>query len=83
MVKKLSTLLRRITSKHHGDFYCLNCLHSCRTENKLKSHKKRCRNKDFCWIVIPSEEENILQFNQYMKSDKRPYIIYADMESLI
>ena len=27
-VKKLSTLLRGITSKHHGDFYCLNCLHS-------------------------------------------------------
>ena len=38
--KKLSTLFRRITSKHHGDFYCLNCLHSFRTENKIKSHKK-------------------------------------------
>ena len=23
-VQKLSTLLRGITSKHHGDFYCLN-----------------------------------------------------------
>ena len=39
-VKKLSTLLRRITSKHHGDFYCLNCLHSFRTENKLESQEK-------------------------------------------
>ena len=36
-VKKLSTLLRGITSKHHDDFYCLNCFHSFRTENKLKS----------------------------------------------
>ena len=27
-VKKLSALLRGITSKHHDDFYCLNCLHS-------------------------------------------------------
>ena len=27
-VKKLSASLRRITSKHHGDFYCLNCFHS-------------------------------------------------------
>ena len=27
-VKKLSTLLNGITSKHHGDFYCLNYLHS-------------------------------------------------------
>ena len=33
-VKKLSALLRGITSKHHGDFYCLNCLHSFATEKK-------------------------------------------------
>ena len=30
-VKKLSALLRRITSNHVGDFYCLNCRHSFRT----------------------------------------------------
>ena len=28
-VKSLSALLRGITSKHVGDFYCLNCFHSC------------------------------------------------------
>ena len=39
-VKKLSALLRVITSKHHGDFSCLNCLHFFRKENNLKSHKK-------------------------------------------
>ena len=33
-VKKLSALLREITSKHHGDFYCLDCLYSFVTENK-------------------------------------------------
>ena len=32
---------------------------------------------------MPSEKDNILEFNQYMKSDKMPYIIYADIESLI
>ena len=32
-VKKLSALLRRIISNHVGDFYCLNCLHSYRTED--------------------------------------------------
>ena len=31
-VKKLSELLRGITSKHNGGFYCLNCLHSFRTK---------------------------------------------------
>ena len=30
--KKLSALLHGITSKHKGDFHCLNCLHSFRTD---------------------------------------------------
>ena len=45
-VKKLSTLLIGITSKHDGDFYCLSCLHSFATESKRESHKKVCNNKD-------------------------------------
>ena len=31
---------------------------------------------------MPSEKSYILEFNQYMKSDKIPFIIYADIESL-
>ena len=82
-VKKLSTLLRGIKSKHHGDFCCLSCLHSFRTENKLKSHEKVCKKKYFCGIKMPAEKYNLLEFSQYMKWDKMPYIIYADIEYLI
>ena len=32
--KKLSALLRGLTSKHHSGFYCLNCLHSFATKHK-------------------------------------------------
>ena len=81
--KKQSTLLRGIISKHHGDFYRLNCFHSFRTENKLKSHEKVYRNKYFCGILMLSEKDNILEFNQHMKSDKMPYILYTDIEFLI
>ena len=38
--KKLFALLRWITSKHHGDFYCLTCLHSFATEKKNLNHIK-------------------------------------------
>ena len=62
VVKRLSTLLRRITSNHHGDFYFLNCLHSFRTENKRKTHEKVWKNKDSCGIIMPSEKDNILVF---------------------
>ena len=41
-------------SKHHGDFYCLNCIHSFTTENKRVSHKKVCENKDFSYVAMPS-----------------------------
>ena len=67
-VKKLSALLRGITSKNNGNFYGLNCLCSFRkkqNKNKLTTPKKVCEIKDFCGIVMPSEEINILEFNQY------------------
>ena len=39
-IKTLSALSRGTTSKDDDVFYCLNCLHSFRTKNKLESHKK-------------------------------------------
>ena len=70
-------------SKHYNHFYCLNCLHSFRIKNKLESHKNVCENKDFGNIVMPSEDTKILEFNQYQKSGKTPFIIYADLECVI
>ena len=73
--KKVSVLLRVITSKHHGDFYFLNCLHSFATENRHASHKKVCENRDFCTVLMPFEDTKILEFNEYQKSDKASFII--------
>ena len=33
-VKNISGWLRGITSNHKGDFYCLNCFHSCTSKKK-------------------------------------------------
>ena len=54
--KSLSRLFKGITSKHNGDFYCLNCLHSFRTLNVLKIHKKLCENNDFCYAEMPGKK---------------------------
>ena len=59
VVKKLSALLRGIMSKHYRDFYCLDCFHSFATKNKLQSDKRVCENKDFCNIIMPSENIRI------------------------
>ena len=80
-VKKLSALLYKETSKY--GVYCLNCIHSFRTEDKLESHKKTCKIKGFCETVMSSVKNERLKFNEYMKSDKISYITYVDIESLI
>ena len=46
-VKKLFAFLGIKTSKHHGDFYCLNCLHYFAATNKRESHKSYVKIKIF------------------------------------
>ena len=79
-VTKLSALLRGINSKHHADFYCLNCF---ATKNPLESHKKVCENKDFCSVIMLFKDTKTLEVNQYQKSGKAPFIIYADLECIM
>ena len=39
--------------------------------------------QNFCNVIMPSEDIKILEFNQYQKFDKAPFIIYADIECII
>ena len=45
-------------------------------------HKRKCGNKGFCIVIMPSEETKTLEFNLYQKSDNVRCIIYADLECL-
>ena len=82
-VKKLSALLRGITSNHNEDFYCSNCFRAYTTENKLESHKKVCENYDYCFVEMSNEDNKILKYNHGEKSMRAPFIIYVDLETLL
>ena len=82
-VKSISKLLRRITSNHDGDFYCLNCFHPHTTKNKLENHERICRDHDFCYVKMPDENNTILKYIPGGKSLKVPFIIYADLGCLL
>ena len=68
-VKNLFALLTGITSKHVGDFYCLNFFHSYSAENKLKKHKNVCGNHDYYHQEMPKEDNKKLEFNNGEKSN--------------
>ena len=74
--KNLSFLLQEITPKHNGDYYHANCLHSFRTENKLKTHMNVRKNHDYCYKQMPKEEK-ILKHNHVEKSTKFQFITCA------
>ena len=61
-MKKLAALLWEITSKHEGDFYCLNYFRSYSTEKKLKKHHNVCKNHDYCDVEMPNEDNKILKY---------------------
>ena len=82
-VKNLPGLLRRITSNHQGNFYCLKCFLSYRMRNKFEVHQKICENYDYCNIEMPTKDNNIIKYNQGEKSIKLPFVVYADLECLL
>ena len=82
-IKNISGLLRGITSNHDGDFYCLNCFHAYTTKRKLEKHERVCKDHDFCEIILPDENNNILKYNPGEYSLKVPFIIYSGLEFLL
>ena len=82
-VRSLSRLFRGITSNNHGDFCCLGCLHSFRTDNALEKHERWYGNNDYCHVEMPNEDNSKLKYNHGEKSLKVPFTIYADLECLL
>ena len=72
----------RKTSNHDSSFYCLNRLHSFRTENKLKSNEKGCKAKAFA-VSKCHQKNKILKLNYQTKSGKMCYLIYANIKCLV
>ena len=59
IVKSSSAILQKIISKNNGDYYCINCLCSFRTKNKLKTHKSFCKNHNYCYVEMAEKGKDI------------------------
>ena len=56
--------------KNNGVYYCVSCLHSFRTANKLKSHEYVCKGHDYCDLKLPEKNNSILKFNRGLLSQR-------------
>ena len=83
LVKNSSRLLSKQISAHkEGTHICFRCLNPFWTHKSLEKHWEYCRNHEAVKINMP-EKGTILRFKHHERSEKLPFIIYADTEALI
>ena len=83
LVKNISALLSsQINSNDHKRYFCLNCFNSFKDEDKLKEHKKYCYENESVKINMPPPG-TFLRFKNFLHSEKAPFAVYADFESII
>ena len=82
-IKNMKRLIRGVTSNNHGDIFCRNCMHSYCTENSLKKHERICINDDYCELIMPELNKNILKFKYDKKSLHMPNVIYPVLEVIL
>ena len=83
LVKNISALLSSQINKHKGSrHFCLNCFNGFDTPESLNNHKEYCYNNECVKINMPPTGL-FLEFKNFVHSEKAPFVIYADFESLI
>ena len=61
---------------------CLNCINGFKSIDSLNKHKEYCYNNECVKIVMPPPG-TFLRFKNFLHSEKAPFAVYADFESLI
>ena len=81
MIKTLDHFLGSLTKFNNRRFYCHRCLHGFVRPDLLEEHKLYCDKFDFQKVTYPKEGKNdILEFRDYEKCTRVPFVIYADFE---
>ena len=83
LIKSMSRLLSTQTSKRNGaQYYCMRCLNPFHSQESLDKHLEYCSTHEAVKTEMPGEG-TILSFENYNRSMRVPFIVYADFESFI
>ena len=83
LVKNMSALIASQKNNHKGKRHaCLNCFNSFDTLESLNKHKEYCYENESIKTNMPPQN-TYLEFKNFHHSEKAPFAVYADFESLI
>ncbi|XP_045477928.1 uncharacterized protein LOC123683076 [Harmonia axyridis] len=83
-IKNLSRLVSsQLSREKNRKFICDRCLRYFRSQEKIDKHSEDCRNMNETSIKMPEIGKNILKFKNHQNKEKVPFLIYADLESIL
>ena len=83
LVKNKSALIASQINNHKGSReICLNCFNSFNSPKTLEKHKEYCYENESVKTTMPPPG-TYLRFKNFLHSEKAPFAVYADFESLI
>ena len=82
LVNSISRLVGMETNKHKTKSHiCLNCFNTFSLEKSFKQHTEFCLNNETVKICMPDEDADPIMFKNINRTQKVPFVIYADFES--
>ena len=84
-IKNMSALICRRSNRQHTMFVCPQCVHPFTTKQAFTNHFEDCA-KYKCQITRypkPDESRPILSWKSREKTERLPFVIYADFESCL
>ena len=83
LVKNKSAVIASQINNHKGSRHiCLNCFNSFNSPETLEKHKEYCYENESVKTTMP-QSGTYLRFKNFLHSEKAPFAVYADFESLI
>ena len=80
LVKSIERLLSSQTSNgKRKQYFCLRCLNSFWCQEAMDKHKEYCNEYEAVKIELP-KKGTVLEFKNYHRSEKVPFLVYADFE---
>ena len=79
LIKDLDSFL--CDKNRNKQYTCRNCLQGFRRKETLEKHKEICLDHDYCKVIMPKKDNNILKFKNHYFKNRLPFVIYSDFES--
>ena len=82
-IKNFNRLCFNITKHTTKKFFCKHCIQHFASESMLKKYMENCIVLNKCQSIEMPAEGTVTKFKSFRETLKIPFVIYADLESLL